>query len=37
MRVKVSGFLTYWDFSENIERYHAAATHPGEFIWYCEK
>jgi len=37
MRVKVSGFLTYRDISEKIGRYYAAATHPGEFIWYCEK
>ncbi|MBP3701269.1 MAG: hypothetical protein J6I64_05225, partial [Lachnospiraceae bacterium] len=37
MRVKVSGFLTSWGFLEKNERYSAAAIHPGEFIWYCEK
>ena len=34
MRVKVSGFLTYWGFSEKNERYHAAATRPGEKCIY---
>ena len=37
IRVKVSGSLTSWDFSEKTRRYSAAAPHPGEFIWYCEK
>jgi hypothetical protein len=37
MRVKVSGFLTSWDFSEKSGRIYDASTHPGEFIWYCEK
>ena len=37
MRVKVSGFLTSWGFSEKSRRYYRASTHPGEFIWYCEK
>ena len=33
----MSGFLTSWDFSEKIGRYHDATTQLGEFIWYCEK
>lgn len=37
MRVKVSGFLTSWDFSEKSSHSHGASVYPGEFIWYCEK
>ena len=32
MRVKVSGFLTSWDFSEKNEHYHDTSAHPGEII-----